>query len=271
MAADRAQAQTCAVVADVCCDVPSELLSQLGVSVCSRRPSVDELVALYRSLLEQGYAGIVSVHKGSEAVAARAAVTSMGAADRVTVVDTNLTSIALALVVERAAYAAACGGTASEVAAAAETAANEVVLLVISDPHAPRQGDGGLGDRFAYLRRRALGMRHLVSLDREGYKVIAASTELSNLTGRIAQSFGTRARTDGALCYIEAAGTSSDALPQLEKPVDTNEYVSYRLATFVPAPELVYYAGSDSLAVAMIPETAFGGHETSQFACNQIL
>ena len=271
MPADCAKTPTCAVVADTCCDMPTELLAQLGVAVCSRRPSADELIALYSSLLEQGYEGIVSVHKGIEAATARAAVASMGAADRVTVVDANLTSIALALVVERTAHVAAAGGTAAEVSAAAEAAANEVVLLVISDSQAPRQGNGDLGDRFAYLRRRALGMHHLVSIDREGHKVIAASTELSNLTGRLAQSLGTRARTDGALCYIEAAGTSPGGLSQLEKPFDTNEYVSYHLATFVPAPELVYYAGPESLAVAVIPEAAFGGHETSLFDCNHIL
>ena len=271
MTADRVTKATCAVVADVCCALPPQLLEQLGVAVCARRPAADDLAELYRSLLEQGFQGVVSVHKGSEAAIARDVVEAMGEQDRVTVVDAGLTSAALALVVERAARAAEGGAGPAQVAAVAEAVADEVVLLVISDPEAPRQGRGGLADRFAYLRRRALGTRHLVRLDREGHKVLAASGELSDLAGRVAQYFGTRARKDGALCFIEAAGTAPDSLLRLEKPFDTNEYVSYRLATLIPAPELVRYAGSDSLAVAMIPEAAYGGHETSLFATNQTM
>lgn len=268
MPADRVTTPTCAVVADTCCDVPSELLALFGVAVCERRPDVDGLVELYRGLLAQGFDGVVSIHKGSEAVAARAAVAKMDDPDRVTVVDVGLTSAALALAVERAAYAACNGGTPAEVAARAEAVADATVLLVISDPSAPRQGHGGLFDRFAYLRRRALGVSHLVRLDRSGYKVLAESDDLANLAGLVAHAFGTRARTDGALCYIEAAGSVPNGLAQLDKPFDTNEYVSYRLATLVPATELVRYSGSGALAVAMIPEDVYGGHETSLFDSN---
>lgn len=259
----------CAVVTDTCCDLSPELLGRLGVSCCGSAPTVVELAGLYRALLDGGSASIVSVHARAVAPLARTAALSLGGDAQVIVIDTGLVSAALAFVVERAAFAADCGDPASEVAARAAAIARETVFFVIADSHAPFQGPGGFGDRIAYLRRRALGERHLVRLDGGGRTVLASSTDLADLTGRIAQAFGTRARTAGALCRIEAAGDGAKGLAQLEKPFDTNEYVSHHLATLRPAPALVRYAGPEAIGIAMVPESVYGGHETARFDPSQ--
>lgn len=265
MSEDLEGMPTCTVVTDMRCDLGPELLEQLGVSWCGSAPTVAELAELYSALFEKGCASIVSVHASAVAPLARTAALSLGEASRVAVVDTGLVSAALALVVERTAYAAACACPASEVAARAETLASETAFFIIADSHAPFQGSGRLGDRIAYLRRRALGERHLIRLDTEGHTVLASSADISDLAGRIAQAFGTRAREVGALCCVKAAGDAAKGLGQLEKPFDTNEYVSYHLATLKPAPALVRYAGPEAIGIAMVPDSTFGGYETARF------
>lgn len=265
MSEDPERTPACAVVTDTSCDLGLELLERLGVGCCGSTPTAAELAELYRALLGQGYASIVSVHAGAVAPLARDAALSLDEGTRVTVVDTGLVSAALALVVERAAYAAAGGDPAPEVAAKAAALASEITFFVVADPRAPFHGSRRLGDRIAYLRRRALGERHLIRLDSRGRTVIASSADLADLAGRIAQAFGTRARTAGALCRIEAAGDGANGLGRLEKPFDTNEYVSHHLATLKPAPALARYAGPEAIGIAMVPDSAFGGHETARF------
>ncbi len=262
----EAPQKICAVVTDACCDMPAESLERLGVFACAAEPKVVELAELYRSLFEQGFSAIVSVHASTVVPAARTAAASVADAGAVNVVDTQLVSAALSLVVERAARAAADGLDAAAVAARAEEVAAETVFYVVSDPRAPRQGEGGLRDRLAYLRRRALATRHLVRITAEKHHVMMESAELSGIAGRVAQTLSACSRKKGALCYLDVASSNSDTLGQLEKPFDTNEYVSHHLSSFIPAPTLARYAGPDAVGVAVVPEAVYGGHSTSLFA-----
>lgn len=261
---------TCAVVTDACCDLPAEMLMRIGVGCCGTEPKVVELASMYRDLFEKGFSEVVSVHADEVVDVVRTAAAAVGDSPHVTVIDAHLVSAALALVVERAAFAAASGLPGDEVAACAQKVASETVLYVVSDPRAPRQGEGGVKDRLAYLRRRALGTRHLVRITAEGHTVMTESTELPGLTGRLAQALSGCSRRKGELCYLEAAGSNAGSLAQLEKPFDTNEYVSHRLEKIIPAPTLARFAGPDSLGVAVVPQAVYGDHGSSLFAKSHI-
>lgn len=265
----KAQDQTCAIVTDACCDLAPSALEQLGVACCEASPRVVDLAGFFRDLFKQGFEAVVSIHASDAVPAARAAAAAAGDAGRVHVVDTHLTSAALALVVERASAAAAAGSSADEVASVASDVAAETVLYVISDPRAPRQGEGGIKDRLAFLRRRALGMRHLVRVTTEEHKVMAESEDLAQLTGRLSQLLSACSHKKGALCYIEAAGSSSESLVRLKKPLDTNEYVSFPLTTIIPAPTLARNAGQDCVGIAVVPEPVYGDHTSSLFDKSQ--
>jgi len=252
----------CAVVTDAGCDMAPELLEQLGVRCCSADPSADELAGIYRQLLEQGANEVVSVHGAAAFKAADKA--SCMVEGTVAAVDARFMSAGLALLVERSAHAAARGLSAAQIASLVDELSEAMEMYVVLDFRAPFQRTGSLVDRLSYLRRRALAVRCLMRHDAHGSTLLASSVDLTDLTGRVAHALGARARTEGALCYTNACNNAFD-LYKLEKPFDTNEFVSHRLATFMPAPALAGYAGPSALAVAAVPERVFGGHETALF------
>jgi DegV family protein with EDD domain len=135
---------------------PADVASALSawVPVSTSRPTPAELTAVYRSVLDEGAAGVVSLHLSRELSgtwdSARMAAEEAGA-DRVRVVDSRSAAMGLGFPVLAAATAAAKGASLEEVyAAAVDTAGRTTTLFCVDTLEHLRRG-GRIGAAAALL------------------------------------------------------------------------------------------------------------------------
>ena len=109
------------------------------------------------------------------------------------------------------------------------------------------------------LRIRLAGERGLFSLAHGSLSEVVRSSDLGDLTGRIAHAMSAMSRDEGPLCYVEVGTGVNRALAQLEKPLDTNEFESRRLGVMRANPCVAAYAGVGAIGIAIVPQALLDG------------
>lgn len=257
------------IVCDSGCDLPAPLLEGLGVvSVVVGREDDDNraqrLAEAYRALAEQGYTSVISVHSSSEFSRAIDDARLAGAqvADEVSVevLDTGVASVGTGMVVERLASWRAQGADGPSALAAAHVLAKSVRLLVVptatarlSRRRTRHHHASSLGLTASTLRMKISGERALFLLSRGSLTALARATNLVELTSRLVHAMSAVAATEGALVYTLLETGDPRAVRAVEKPLDTNEFVSRCLGTVHANESVVETIGSGAVGVAFMP------------------
>ena len=132
----------------------ARVMAQRRTTVTTSRPSPDDFLAAYRTVLAGGAAGVVSVHLSSELSgtwdSARLAATECGA-DLVRVVDSRTAAMGLGFAVLAAAEAAGTGAGVSEVEDIAERTVDRTTTLFYVDSLEYLRRGGRIGSAQAWL------------------------------------------------------------------------------------------------------------------------
>ncbi len=231
-------------------------------------PTVDELVATYRELATQGYEDILSIHVtaavSSTVDVAQTAAERVAGETHVVVVDSESGSVAAGIVVVGTAEARECGASFDEAVDVARLLAHGVRLLFVPTSSARpvrrvRRGRTSILGQADNLRIRLAGERGLFSLAHGSLSEVVRSSDLGDLTGRIAHAMSAMSRDEGPLCYVEVGTGVNRALAQLEKPLDTNEFESRRLGVTRANPCVAAYAGVGAIGIAIVPQALLDG------------
>ena len=263
------------IVCDRGCDLPPVYLEKAQATVIGDAPHdalghvdevalTQELARTYRALAAQGHDKIASVHSSSsfspELSCAREAAAACANVADVRVVDSGSASIATGMVLFRLACHWADGASLDAAVAAAERLAGSVRLLVIPTAAArfarrrsrkPRSGL--LGRATSSLRIRISGERGLYLVSRGEVTQLARSSELTDLTGRLAHAMSAVSSSEGPLVYATLETGDPRALRMLEKPLDTNEFESRSLGVLRACPQVEKVVGSGAVGVAFAP------------------
>lgn len=264
-----------AIVCDSGCDLPPAFLERAGVERVSIEDALEgetDLVSLlaarYRELAARGCSHVVSVHSDasfSPAVhAARQAALACADDVKVSVVDSGSASAATGMLVDRLARYRHFGAAAEGSVDAARELASQVRLLVVPTAQARfgrrrthRPHLGALGRATASLRVRISGERGLYLVSRGEVTQLARSTDLIELTSRLAHAMSAVSANVGPLVYALVETGDARALRAVEKPLDTNEFESRCLGTVRATPDVESVIGSGAVAVAIAPAAAY--------------
>ena len=195
--------------------------------------------------------------------AREAAAACEGVAD-VRVIDAGSASAATGMVIFRLMCHWADGVTLDEAVEQAQRLAGSVRLLVIPTVAArfarrrsrkPRAGL--LGRATSSLRIRISGERGLYLVSRGEITQLARSSELADLTGRLAHAMSAVSASEGPLVYSTVETGDARALRALLKPLDTNEFEARHLGTVSASPQVEKIVGSGAVAVAFAPAGAY--------------
>ncbi len=152
-----------------------------GAEVSTAAPSPGDLLATYRSVLDDGAASVVAIHTGADYSATMGAAT-IAARDlpEVELVDSGTVSFPVSLCIAAACDARAGGADAGGVAAAARAAAREVdSVFIVGAPDLAQQG-GRLGDTVARPELTILG------LGPDGLRDLGSAGDLDDAIARMA-------------------------------------------------------------------------------------
>ena len=177
-----------------------ERLTTSSITPSTSQPSPEEFASCYRSLLEGGADGIVSVHISSllSGTFQSATLAAQEFPEKVRVVDTSSVSAGLQLAVDAASRAAKSGGDISAVAEAASSTAARGGLFILLDTLTYLQRGGRIGKAQAFVggllnvkpvlqikdgvvhpesrvRSRSQGMTRLVELVKQAGEIESAS------------------------------------------------------------------------------------------------
>ena len=224
--------------------------------------------ACYRALAEQGVTEVVSVHSAaffSPALeGARQAAAACADELRVEVVDSGSGSAATGMLVDRASYYRYLGLSFDDAVRGLEDLATHVRLLVVPAAGAPivrrrvRRTHAGLLSRATTsLRVRISGERGLYLVARGEVTQLARSTDLIELTSRLAHAMSAVAANEGALRYALVETGDARSLRAMEKPLDTNEFEARHLGTVRAGSDVGGAIGAGAVAVALAPAAAY--------------
>jgi len=231
-------------------------------------PSADELTALYHDLASRGYCDIISIHVTAAVSgvvdAARTAAERVSENVRVVVVDSESGSAATGIVVAGTAEARERGASFDEDVDVARGLAHGVRLLFVPTPAARpvrriRRGRVSILGHANNLRIRLAGERGLFTLAHGALSEVVRSSDVIDLTGRIAHAMSAMSRDEGPLCYVEVDTGAGRAIAQLEKNLDTNEFESRRLCVRRANPCVAVYAGVGAVGIAIVPQALLDG------------
>jgi len=243
-------------------------LSDGHIKLTATAPSVDELVALYHDLASRGYCDIISIHVTAAVSgvvdAARTAAERVSENVRVVVVDSESGSAATGIVVAGAAEARERGASFDEAVDVARGLAHGVRLLFVPTPAARpvrrvRRGHVSILGHANNLRIRLAGERGLFTLAHGALSEVVRSSDVIDLTGRIAHAMSAMSRDEGPLCYVEVDTGAGRAISQLEKHLDTNEFESRCLCVRRANPCVAVYAGVGAVGIAVVPQALLDG------------
>jgi DegV family protein with EDD domain len=289
-----------AIVTDSACDLPYEyyaahdvalvpmhvrldgadLLDQVDVSpadyyvrlACTKSnpttsyPSPAEILDVYQRLIDEGAPAIVSVHVSSgvsgTVTSAKTAAREASKSVRCEVVDTRLASAAEGLVVAALVSARDRGASVDEALARAEQVMRATDLYFILPAGHQMVWRRGAAIGLRRLMAAMFGVRPLLYLDEDGsITERSSSTDLADSTGLIARIMSRTAQSEGPLRYVEISAGLPRALDALEKPLDTNEFVSSRMAVANAGAAVVSRAGLGSVGIAFVPESVLSDGE----------
>lgn len=226
-------------------------------------PRVEEYRAVFQKLVDAGVSDIVSLQssshlRGSYPAALQAASEIKGA--RVHVIDTKCISAQLLFVLSSLISDRDAGMGANEACEHALDVANAARFLVIPAPHTPllsrvsHKSYRAFLNKAASLRARALGVRRVYAMNRDGYpEELFRAHEMHQLAGRIVRTMSLYSHEVGPLAYIEVNAGVPRFLETLEKPLDTNEFESVALGTIATNPSTTRQLGVGAVGVAYAP------------------
>lgn len=241
------------------------MLSNTKGSIRSYTADKSTYIATYQKLIDSGIKEIVALFSSSTIydsykTGLEAAKDVSGA--RIQVIDTKCASGQLAVVLAALYRDQKLGLSADEATAHAVELAHACRLLLIPANDAPARsetslsGKRGLLAKADFLKAKALGTRHLYSLDATGkMKRESSSKEVSYLAGRCARLLSSYAQEVGSLVYIEIHAGAPRLLSLLEKPLDTNEFESVRAGIIHINPASTARLGVGTVGIAYAPAT----------------
>lgn len=229
-------------------------LADRRLDVQTSRPTPAEFAACYRTALDSGADGVVSVHLSRELSgtwdAARVAAEEVGA-DRVRVVDSRAAGMGLGYAVLAAADAAVAGSDGAAVeAAAADVAARCRMFFSVDTLDRLRRG-GRIGTAAA-LFGTALAVKPLLHVAQG--KIVPL--EKVRTTARAAQrlvELAVKAAGDGpvdlAVHHLGAAGRAEDVAARLRERLDVARLLVSEVGAVIGA-----HVGTGLLAVVVVPK-----------------
>ncbi|MCX7023813.1 MAG: DegV family EDD domain-containing protein [Spirochaetes bacterium] len=285
----------CAVLIDSACDLPGELLLELGVervpvqvevggrayldreclspdefyamlradpgvSVSTSQPSPASFARKLDLLLghagEAVYVGISGALSGTLEAGVRAAHAERYGG-RVRVVDSLNISVGAALVARRAAEAAAAGRSGSEVAMIAEDAARRVRLLVAVPDLSGLIRSGRLGG-VKGLAARWLGFRPIITIDPDG-KAAAKGFYLGAANGvkALVSALKRRVPAGTSVDVLVAHADAADEAARLVRGIGAVATLEREILVTSVSPALAAHAGAGALALAFLPARAW--------------
>lgn len=233
-----------------------EILASSAVLPKTSQPSPAEFASVYESMASEGCEEIVSVHL-SAALSGTFASATLAAADapvRVHVVDSKSVSQATALVLKAALEARASGGTAADVAGAAERAAATSRMFFVLNT-LEYLVKGGRAGKAAGLAASVLNVKPILTFNAEGTiepfkKVKGMKKALSALATHVAEdAMGRTVR----LSILH--GAAPELAEQMRAALDTAG-VAYVLDTVESVGAVIgTYAGPGAVGVAYVPHS----------------
>ena len=239
-----------------------------AVAVAGSDHAAGALEECYRGLAARGVTEVVSVHSAacfSPALeGARRAAAACAGDLRVEVVDSGAGSAATGMLVDRASYYRHLGLSLDDAVRGLEGLAAHVRLLVVPASGAPnarrrsrREHAGLLSRATTSLRVRISGERGLYVVTRGEVTQLARSTDLIELTSRLAHAMSAVAANEGALRYALVETGDVRSLRAMEKPLDTNEFEAHCLGTVHAGLDVGRALGTGAVAVALAPAAAY--------------
>lgn len=117
----------------------------------------------------------------------------------------------------------------------------------------PGRGRPGLLDTASHLlKTRLKGERALYVVSDGEAAQLARSTDLMDLTGRLARAMSAVSEFEGPLAYVKLWGGDSQALHAVEKPLYTNEFEARDLGVYRLGSELEEALGEGAVGVALV-------------------
>ncbi len=265
-----------------CIDLdPSDFYVQISSThgqVNTFAPSIDEYVDTYRRLAGEGWRDIVSLHASSAMSDSFAlAVEAAGQVDdaRIEVVDSCGSSGQLALVLACLVAARDGGCDIDEALARVREAAAAARCLIVPAPDArptlsARSPKPGLLRRADSLRVRAMGARRLFAISDGGEsREIMRATDLQRLAGNMARTMSSYSQAVGPLTYVEISAGVPRLLGIIEKPLDTNEFVSDCAAVLNTNPCTTCQLGIGAVGIAYVPSSLLPARKAYGILCTQ--
>ena len=227
-------------------------------------PSPAEYDAELRRAVDEGFRSVVilTASSGLSGAHASALVAAQGAPEgvRVEVIDTRLVSAAEGIVVDAVVQARDAGKDIDEaIAVARETIESTQFLFV---PSSFLSVSNGRAHPVRGILSHMLGTRPLLICGPDGRLTEhARSSDLSDLTGRIARIMSRFSAEHGALAYVEVSAGVQRRLTMLEKPLRTNEFSSRKVGVASACPSVVAHSGVGTIGIAYVPERLWSNEE----------
>lgn len=236
-------------------------LASKPASVRTSQPSPSEFTEVFDELLDSGVTQILCVTASAalsqtydNAVAAARAANKRG---QVAVIDSKTLSAAEGIVVADLVRGRDMGMEFREAVDHAARLVRHVTLLLITAPGAQLFPHPGHRAPIRHLRRAMegwMGAYGLVTLDEQGRVVtVGRAADQRMLAGRIARLMSLDAQRDGCLRYVEICVGYPRSLSVLEKPLDTNEFISRRTSVANVSGAVACQLGLGSVGIAYAP------------------
>lgn len=230
-------------------------------SVGTSQPSAAEFTEAFEAVMGAGFDEVVCVTASAalsssydSAVAAARAANRRG---RVVVIDSRSVSAGEGIVVADLVRARDTAMTMDQAVDHVARLIHHVTVLFITPPGSPLfkhpSSRASLGRMRATVER-WLGLYGLVTLDEKGrVSLVGHSADQRMHAGRIARLMSLDSQREGPLSYVEVSVGYPRSLSVLEKPLDTNEFMSRRHATINASGAMAVHLGLGALGMAYAP------------------
>ncbi|MGO4861372.1 DegV family protein [Atopobiaceae bacterium LCP21S3_F11] len=248
---------------------PADLYVALASSASAgstSQPSPGEWSRAYEEAIERGYDQIVSVHV-SAALSGSISTARMAARDirhrtdrdlRIELLDSRTASAATGLVVEDLVRSRDAGLTLDEAIEHANLVIENAEMYFVPAEgvvmHWDGRGPEGIRGLFDRIAAHLAASRDLMWVDGRGETLrFSSSTDVNDLAANLARKMSLTAHELGDLVYVEVCAGMPRFLTLIEKPLDTNEFVSRRIRIADAGGATVCRAGLGATGVAFMP------------------
>lgn len=261
-----------AIVCDASCDLSLSFLEKAQV-VPVRLADLESVSSeaferTYRGLAEKGHASAVSIHSAASFSpligCAREAAAACADVIDVRVVDSGSASAATGMLIDRAARHRYYGASLEDSVDALQALAAHVRLLVIpvsstlQAVRRRRRGRAGLiGRAAATIRTRVTGERGLYLVSGGEVTQLARNIDIAALSDRLAHAAAAVSANDGPLLHAFVEDGNTRALRMVERALEEGGVRSTCLGTVRALPVTEEVVGAGSVAVAIVPESAY--------------